>query len=123
MREPGCKAQFFVHSAISRKANASATAIAAIARGNTESVCAWTANTIAPIAGKLAKLAWSHPMTDEPVRTVFHLDKDSRLVSVFCSAVEHQAAHAGLEEGAGAQLAQVAGDVCRQAISQGAGGD
>jgi hypothetical protein len=62
-------------------------------------------------------------MTDEPVRTVFHLDKDSRLVSVFCSAVEHQAAHAGLESGAGAQLAQAAGDVCHEAISQGAGGD
>ncbi|HTC65121.1 MAG TPA: hypothetical protein VK709_19935 [Candidatus Saccharimonadales bacterium] len=62
-------------------------------------------------------------MTDEPVRTVFHLDKDSRLVSVFCSAVEHQAAHAGLEGDAGAQLAQAAGDVCREAIVQGAIGE
>jgi len=85
--------------------------------------CAWTANTIARIAGKRVKSAWSHPMTDEPVRTVFHLDRDSRLVSVFCSAVEHQAAHAGLESGAAAQLAEAAGEVCREAISQGAGGD
>jgi hypothetical protein len=62
-------------------------------------------------------------MTDEPVRTVFHFDKDSRLVSVFCSAVEHQAAHAGLEGGAGAQLAQAAGDVCREAMLHGAVGE
>jgi hypothetical protein len=115
-----CKAPFSVHNATSRKANASATGTAAIARGSMAFDCAWTANTIARIAGKLAKSAWSNPMTDEPVRTVFHLDKDSRLVSVFCSAVEHQAAHAGLESGAGAQFAQAAGDVCREAISQGA---
>jgi hypothetical protein len=51
------------------------------------------------------------------------MDKDSRLVSVFCSAVEHQAAHAGLEGTEGAQLAQAAGDVCREAIAQGGVGD
>ena len=85
--------------------------------------CAWTANTIVRIAGKLAMSAWSNPMTDDPVRTVFHLDKDSRLVSVFCSAVEHQAAQAGLESDAGAQLAQAAGDVCREAILHGAVGE
>jgi len=62
-------------------------------------------------------------MTDEPVRTVFHFDKDSRLVSVFCSAVEHQAAHAGLEGVAGAELAQAAGDVCREAMLHGAVGE
>jgi hypothetical protein len=118
-----CKAPFFVHNATSRKASASATGIAAIARGSMGFDCAWTANTIARIAAKLVKSVWPNPMNDEPVRTVFHLDKDSRLVSVFCSAVEHQAAHAGLEGGAGAQLAQAAGDVCREAISQGAGGD
>jgi len=85
--------------------------------------CAWTANIIARIAGKPVKSAWSNPMTNDPVRTVFHMDKDSRLVSVFCSAVEHQAAHAGLEGTASAQLAQAAGDVCREAMAQGGAGD
>jgi hypothetical protein len=56
-------------------------------------------------------------MSDEPVRVVFHLDQDSRLVGVFCSAVEHQALSAGLESEAGAQLAKAAGDVCRETIS------
>jgi hypothetical protein len=119
----GCKAPFSVHNATSRKANANASGTAAIARGSTGFDCAWTENIIARIVGKLAMAAWSNPMTDEPVRTVFHLDKDSRLVSVFCSAVEHQAAHAGLEGGAGAQLAQAAGDVCREAMSQGTVGE
>ena len=57
-------------------------------------------------------------MTDEPVRVVFHLDQDWNLVGVFCCAVEHQAIHAGFETEAGAQLAQAAGDVCRETISQ-----
>jgi hypothetical protein len=60
-------------------------------------------------------------MTGEPVRVVLHMDQDSRLVSVFCSAVEHQAVHAGLETEVGAQLAKAAGDVCREAISHGGG--
>lgn len=87
------------------------------------SVCAWTENTTARIAGKRVKSAWSNLMTNDPVRTVFHMDKDSRLVSVFCSAVEHQAAHAGLEETASAQLAQAAADVCREAMAQGGRGE
>jgi hypothetical protein len=58
-------------------------------------------------------------MTGEQVRVVFHLDQDPRLVGVFCSAVEHRAAHAGFETRAGAQLAKAAGDVCLEAISQG----
>jgi len=57
-------------------------------------------------------------MTDGPVRVVFHLDQDSRLVTVFCCAVEHQAIQAGFETEAGAQLARAAGDVCRETISQ-----
>ena len=57
-------------------------------------------------------------MTDEPVRVVFHLDQDWRLVGVFCCAVEHQAIQAGFETEAGAQLARAAGDVCRETISQ-----
>ena len=61
-------------------------------------------------------------MIDEPVRIVFHLDQDPRLVGVFCSAVEFQAAHAGLEASASEQLASAAGDVCRETISQ-LGGD
>jgi hypothetical protein len=62
-------------------------------------------------------------MSIDPVRTVFHMDKDSRLVTVFCSAVQHQAAHAGLEGAASVQLAQAAGDVCREAMAQGGAGD
>jgi len=119
----GCKAPFFVRNAISRKVNASAISTAATARGSTAFDCAWTANITARTAGKPAKSAWSNPMTTEPVRTVFHMDKDSRLVSVFCSAVEHQAAHAGLDSGAGANLAQAAGDSCREAMAQGGVGD
>jgi len=61
-------------------------------------------------------------MADEPVRVVFHLDQDWRLVGVFCCAVEHQAIHAGFETEAGAELARAAGDVCRETISQ-HGGD
>jgi hypothetical protein len=61
-------------------------------------------------------------MSDEPVRVVFHLDQDSRLVGVFCSAVEHQALSAGLEGQAGAELAKAAGDVCRETISRHGGG-
>jgi hypothetical protein len=61
-------------------------------------------------------------MTDEPVRVVFHMDQDWRLVGVFCCAVEHQAIQAGFETEAGAQLARAAGDVCRETISQ-LGGD
>jgi hypothetical protein len=57
-------------------------------------------------------------MTNEPVRVVFHMDQDWDLVSVFCSAVEHQAIQAGFETEAGAQLARAAGDVCRETISQ-----
>lgn len=57
-------------------------------------------------------------MTDEPVRVVFHLDQDPRLVGVLCSAVEFQALHAGLETEAGSLLASAAGDVCRETISQ-----
>jgi hypothetical protein len=56
-------------------------------------------------------------MSDEPVRVVFHIDQDSRLVGVFCSAVEHQAIQAGLESDACSQLARAAGDVCRETIS------
>lgn len=63
-------------------------------------------------------------MSDEPVRVVFHMDQDRRLVGVFCSAVEHQALHAGFESEAGAELAKAAGDVCRETIAQlGGNGD
>lgn len=60
-------------------------------------------------------------MADEPIRVVFHLDRDSRLVGVFCCAVEHQALSAGFETEAGAKLASAAGDVCRKTISQDGG--
>jgi hypothetical protein len=57
-------------------------------------------------------------MTDEPVRVVFHLDQDPRLVGVFCSALEHQATEAGLGAEACSQLSRAAGDVCRETIAQ-----
>ena len=60
-------------------------------------------------------------MADEPVRVMFHLDRDWRLVGVFCCAVEHQAITAGFETEAGAKLASAAGDICRKTISQGGG--
>ena len=88
-------------------------AFAASARGRNAFAFAWTGNIIARIAGKLAKSAWPNPMTDVPVRVVFHLEQDGNLVGVFCGAVEHQALHAGFEAEAGAQLARAAGDVCR----------
>lgn len=62
--------------------------------------------------------AMRSPVSDDPVRIVFHLDQDWQLVSVFCCAVEHQAIHAGFESESGAELARAAGDVCREAISQ-----
>ena len=60
-------------------------------------------------------------MTKDPVRVVFHLDQDWRLVGAFCCAVEHQAIQAGFESEVGAELARAAGDVCRETISHLAG--
>lgn len=57
-------------------------------------------------------------MTDEPVRVVFHLDQDPRLVQVFCSALEHQATEAGLAAEDCAQLSRAACEVCRETIAQ-----
>jgi hypothetical protein len=98
------------------------TVTAATARANKISASAWMVNITVRIAGKPAKSAWPNPtpnpMADEPVRVVFHLDQDWRLVGVFCCAVEHQAIHAGFETEEGAQLARAAGDVCRETISQ-----
>src|SRR5579864_5134256 len=86
-----CKAQFSVRNATCRKPSARVTATAATARASRVSDSAWMANTTARIAGKLVKSAWlnlvPNPMADEPVRVVFHLDQDWRLVGVFCCAV------------------------------------
>jgi len=57
-------------------------------------------------------------MTDEPVRVVFHLQQDPRLIAVLRSAVQFQALQAGLETEATGQLATAAEDVCRETISQ-----
>lgn len=57
-------------------------------------------------------------MSEQPVRVVFHLDQDPRLVGVFSSAVEHQALQAGLQNDACTRLAKAAGDVCRETISR-----
>jgi len=117
-----CKARFYVRNATCLRARASVTVIAATAKASKASACAWTANTTARIAGKLVKSAWPNPMpnpmSDEPVRVVFHLDQDRNLVGVFCCAVEHQAVQAGFHAEAVAQLARAPGDVCRETISQ-----
>jgi len=57
-------------------------------------------------------------MADEPVRVVFHLDQDPRLVGVICSAVEFQAVNAGLGTHACGLLAKAAADVCRATMSE-----
>jgi hypothetical protein len=75
-------------------------------------------NSIARIAAKPATSAPPKRMNDDPVRVVFHLDQDRRLVGVFCSAVEHQAINAGFETGAGAEFAKAAGDICHETMSQ-----
>jgi hypothetical protein len=120
-----CKPRFSARNVTFRRACVSATVIAAIVRASRAFASVWTANITARTAGRLAKSAsWLNPMTNDPVRVVFHLDQDWRLVGVFCCAVEHQAIHAGFESEAGAQLAKAAGDVCRETISQlGGNGD
>ena len=80
-------------------------------------------NTIVPIAVKPAMFAWPTRMNDEPVRVVFHLNRDSPLLRVLGSAVQFQAMNAGLEANAGEQLGRAAEDVCRETISQLAGED
>jgi len=57
-------------------------------------------------------------MSEQPVRVVFHLDQDRKLVDVFCSAVQHQALQAGLQAEHGAQLATAAADVCHETIAK-----
>ena len=47
-------------------------------------------------------------MPNEPVRVVFHLNQDSRLVGVLCSAIQFQALQAGLGTEAVEQLAKAA---------------
>ena len=58
------------------------------------------------------------PIQREPVRVIFHLDPDARLVRVLCGAVQFQAEHAGFEPEAGDLLARATGDVCRGIISE-----
>jgi hypothetical protein len=57
-------------------------------------------------------------MTDEPVRVVFHLNQDPRLVEVVRTAVKFQSMQAGLETESVGRLAKAAEDVCRETISQ-----
>jgi hypothetical protein len=77
-----------------------------------------TGNTIAPIVGKLAKFEWQIPMTDEPVRVTFRLDRDPLLVSVMRSAVRFQALQAGLDEQACGEFAGAYEDVCQKTLTQ-----
>jgi hypothetical protein len=62
-------------------------------------------------------------MPNDPVRVVFHLNQDPRLVGVLCSAVQFQALQAGLGTEAVGQLAKAAEDVCRETISRLAGSE
>ncbi len=62
-------------------------------------------------------------MPNEPVRVVFHLNQDPRLVGVLCSAVQFQATQAGLGTEAVGKLAKAAEDVCRETISRLANGE
>jgi len=64
-----------------------------------------------------------NPMPNDPVRVVFHLNQDPRLVGVLCSAVQFQASQAGLGTEAAGQLAKAAEDVCRETISHLASGE
>jgi hypothetical protein len=93
-------------------------ATAAIAWDRKMFVSAPMANIIARIAGRPAKSAWPISMTNEPVRVVFHLDQDLRLIGVLCGAVQFQALHAGLEPDAGDLLAKATEDVCRATLSE-----
>jgi hypothetical protein len=86
--------------------------------GRNEYAFAWTGNTIARTAARLAKFLWRTPMNDEPVRVVFRLDGDPLLVSGMCSAVRFQALQAGLDEQACGEFAGASEDVCRKTLTQ-----
>jgi len=85
-------------SATNWRKSAHATATVVIARGSKESGSAPTVNITVRIAGKHATFVWRNLMTDESTRVEFHLDRDPRLISAVRSAVQFQAARAGLEE-------------------------
>lgn len=57
-------------------------------------------------------------MTNDPVRVVFHLDRDPLLAGVLRCAVRFQALQAGLDEQTSDQFAGAIEDVCRETISQ-----
>jgi len=62
-------------------------------------------------------------MTSEPVRVEFHLDQDSALVGVLCSAVQFQASQAGFEAETCAEIARASEVVCRESLLKLAGAD
>ena len=109
--------QFYVRSAICRRASAFAIAIAAIARGKKQSVCAWTESITVRIAAKRAKFMSWKIMTNDSTRVVFRLDPDPRLVGVLLSAIQFQALQAGLSTETCTGIAQAFEDVCRESIS------
>jgi len=95
-----------------------ATATVVIARGSKESGSAPTENITVRIAGKHATFVWQILMTDESTRVEFHLDRDPRLISAVRSAVQFQAARAGLEEAGCENFAIAAEEVCKEALTQ-----
>jgi hypothetical protein len=109
---------WFVRNATCRKRSASATATAAIATGRTTYACAPMASITARIAARPAKSPLPNPMSNEPVRVVFHLNQDSRLIGILCGAVRFQASQAGLEDEAASQLVKAAEHLCHERISQ-----
>jgi len=80
-------------------------------------------STIVRTAGKHVKFMWRSKMISEPVRVKFHLDQDSALVGVLCSAVQFQAAQAGFEAETCAEIARASEVACRESLSQLAGAD
>jgi anti-sigma regulatory factor (Ser/Thr protein kinase) len=57
-------------------------------------------------------------MTIEATRVQLHMDRDPRFVAAVRSAVEFQAAQAGLDAERCVQLARASEDVCRETLAQ-----
>jgi hypothetical protein len=81
------------------------------------------ANIIVRIAGKPAKCAWRTLMTTDSTRVALHLDGGTLPVGVVRTAVQFQAAHAGLDSETCGKFAQACEDVCRETLSQFTEGD
>jgi hypothetical protein len=61
---------------------------------------------------------WWKPMTSEPLRAVFHLDRDFSFAGVLRSAVQFQALQAGFDAETCEEIAGASEGVCRKTLSQ-----